>query len=263
MIRRLLRDPLAHFLLGGALLWLFLAWRGEEADPASRSITITRARQAALAANFGQLMGRPPTDAELSGLVRTDVREEILYREALRLGLDADDPVVRRRLVAKMDALAAAEVESAVPGDAVLARWRAKHPARFLGEPKLTFAQKSFATEAEASAALAANGSKTGRAFDLPAAASAMPGDEVARVYGLQFAQGLAALLPSPRWQGPVPSGLGWHIVRLDRRETVPAPPIAAVRDEVEDDWRSATMQARREAAYRLLADAYRVEIEE
>lgn len=262
MIRRLLRDPLAHFLLGGALLWLFFAWRGEEVDPASRSITITRERQAALAANFGQLMGRPPTGAELAGLVRTDVREEVLTREALRLGLDRDDPVIRRRLVAKMDEIAGAEAETAEPSEAELARWLAEHPERFGGDARWTFEQSAFSTEAAARAALA-SGQRAGLGLDLPAKVAEMPSDEVRRTFGIQFADGLARFDPADHWQGPLPSGLGWHLVRVEARDSGKAPPLAEVRREVEDDWRSATMQARRDAAHRLLASGYRVTIEE
>lgn len=262
-MRRLLRDPLAHFLLGGALLWLLFAWRGEDADPASRRIEISRERQAALAANFGQLMGRPPTDAELAGLVRTDVREEVLYREALRLGLDRDDPVVRRRLVAKMNEIAAAQAESAEPSEAELARWLAEHSERFGGEVDWTFEQKAFPTEAAAQAALASGGKGGEIALDLPPKVAAMAATEIRRTFGIQFADGLARFEPATRWQGPLPSGLGWHIVRIDRRESGQAPPLAAIRREVEGDWRNATMKARREAAYQVLADAYRVRIEE
>ena len=92
---------------GSALLFLFFGWAGEPADPASRSITVTREDRAALALQWERTMQRPPTDAELDTLVENFLREEVLYREAIRLGLDRDDPVVRKRLANKMDYLAA------------------------------------------------------------------------------------------------------------------------------------------------------------
>ena len=264
MIRRLLRDPLAHFLLGGAILWLVIAWRGEEADPASRAIAVSRARQAALALNYEQLMGRPPTDRELAGLVAGDVHEEVLYREALRLGLDQDDPVIRRRLAKKMDELASAEAESAEPSESELRRWLADHPARFADDITVSFAQSAYPTEQAALAALTAlraGGSASGEALDLPATVTAMPAREVRERFGAQFADGLAQLEAGAGWQGPLPSGLGWHVVHLDNRHIGTVPRFEAIRARVLEDWRGATMAARREAAYRVLRDGYRVSI--
>lgn len=264
MIRRLLRDPLAHFLLGGAILWLVVAWRGEEADPASRSIAVSRARQASLAVNYEQLMGRPPTDRELEGLVAGDVHEEVLYREALRLGLDQDDPVIRRRLSKKMDELADAEVESAEPSEAVLRQWLADHPERFAADVTVSFEQAPFATEEAARAALRglrAGKGPRGEALDLPGTVTGMTVREVRERFGVQFVDGLVPLAAGSGWQGPVPSGLGWHLVRLDGRHIGGAPRYEAIGKRVLEDWRSATMKARREAAYRVLRDGYSVTI--
>lgn len=264
MTPRIARDPLTHFLLAGAAVWLLLAWRGGDADPASRAIAVSRERQAALAVNHRQLTGRAPTDAELDGLIARDVHEEVLYREALRLGLDQDDPVVRRRLAKKMDELAAAEAESAEPDDAALAHWLARHPDRFASGATVSFAQHTFAGEAAARAALARGGDAAAGAlaFDLPGKVVAMPMAEMRERFGLQFAEGLAALKPAPGWQGPLPSGYGWHIVRLDARGGGAVPRLADVRERVADDWRAATAAQRRRDAYRLLREGYSVTVE-
>ncbi|HCO45837.1 MAG TPA: peptidyl-prolyl cis-trans isomerase, partial [Erythrobacter sp.] len=97
MIRHWLRDPLAHFLIAGAVIWAGLALVGEPVDPASRTIELSRERQAGIAFGFERMMGRAPTDAEMDSAIKRWVREEVLYREALRLGLDEGDAVVRRR----------------------------------------------------------------------------------------------------------------------------------------------------------------------
>ena len=265
MIRRLLRDPLAHFLVGGAILWALIAWRGEVPDPAGRAIVVGRARQAVLADSYAQLMGRRPTVRELAGLIATDVREDVLYREALRLGLDQDDPVVRRRLATKMTELASAEAESAEPSQAELRAWLAQNPARFADDPALTFAQHLFASEPAARAALARlrRGEGVGDAGSgLPGMVNGMAEREVRELFGRQFAAELATLEPGAGWQGPLPSGLGWHVVRLDARTPGRVPPFATIRARVLADWRSATIQVRREGAYRLLRDGYRVTVE-
>lgn len=264
-MRRILRDPLVHFLIGGALFWMLFAWRGEDADPASRRIVVGEERRAGLAEGFAQIMGRAPTARELAGLVETDIREEVLYREALRLGLDRDDPVIRRRLAKKMGDLAAAEAEAVQPTDAELRRWLAAYPERFATGAAVSFEQRSFATERAAQKGLArlrGGGAVSGEARDVPTTVTNMPLREVRELFGAQFSEALSGLEAGGGWAGPVPSGLGWHALRLTARDTGTVPPLEAIRDAVSDDWRGSTMQARREAAFAILRAQYRVTVE-
>lgn len=261
MIRKLLRDPLAHFLLAGAAIWGALALAGEPVDPAERTITLSREQQAGLALGFERTIGRPPTDAELDAQIERWTREEVLYREAMRLGLDRSDPVVRRRLAAKMDELAGAEVELARPSEEELRGWLEDNPGPFETGGVLTFDQVYFSSEDKALAAL--EGSEpVGQAISLPGSVERMEEREVTQVFGAQFAGDVARLDAGPLWQGPVRSGFGWHLVRLIRREGGTVPPFDEIRERVESDWRSRTIQARREKAYELLRDAYRINVE-
>ena len=260
-MRRLLRDPLAHFLLAGAAIWGVLALAGEPVDPADRSITVTREQQAGLALGFERMMGRAPSDAELDARIEQWLREEILYREALRLGLDEGDPVVRRRLAAKMDEFAGAEAEFTQPSEEVLQAWYREHRADYATGGRLSFEQAWFSSEEAARAALTQNVPK-GEAISLPRSMAKASGEEVARIFGTEFATGLEVLEPGPEWQGPLPSGFGWHLVRLGSRTTGSLPPIEDIRETVERDWRSATMAERREEAFALLRDAYEIDIE-
>ncbi|WP_171033101.1 peptidyl-prolyl cis-trans isomerase [Qipengyuania marisflavi] len=261
MSRALLREPLLHFLIGGAVLYALFAWIGTPVDPASRTISLSRSDQAQIAQGFAQMMGRPPTDAELSGLIERRVREEVLYREALRLGLDRDDPAVRRRLATKMDEIAAASAEAETPGDAVLEEWHKAHAGTFETGGVVNFEQVYFASEA---AALAAKGqaSPSGQPISLPRTVDAKSMVELGAIFGQQFAQEIAERSVAREWQGPIPSGFGWHLVRLSHREEGSVPPLAEIRDRVEADWRNSTITARRAAAYNALREAYRVEIE-
>lgn len=262
------RDPLVHFLLFGAILFAFFAWRGEEADPESRTIDVTREVQAALALQFENVMQRSPTDAELDGLVDRWVRDEVLYREALRLGLDQDDAVVRRRMARKMESLASAEAETAAPSDAVLEQWLAENPERFAEDARVSFDQLWFESESGARSALprvedSVGWQDLGGSISLPATVEDESVRAIEARFGSSFADGIADLEPSDGWSGPVASGFGWHLVRLRERDVGEAPPFADVRDRVEDEWRSATIAERRERAYGLLRDAYQVNIAE
>jgi peptidyl-prolyl cis-trans isomerase C len=265
--RRWAREPLVHFLAGGLLIFALFAWRGEPVDPASRTITIGRDGRAQLALGFERMMARPPTDAELDALTTRWVRDEVLYREALRLGLDEDDPVIRRRLAQKMDVIAASSAEAEQPSDAVLEAWLRAHPDRFDPGTAMTFDQLYFGDADAARAALerlrgGAEWSRQGRPASLPQTLVAAPRSQVASQFGERFAVALEEMQPGAAWRGPVETPLGYHLVRLRERRAGELPPLAKVRRRVEDDWRAETERDRKDAAYRLLRDAYTVEIE-
>lgn len=261
-----LKEPLVHFLLGGALLFAFFAWQGSPADPASRVITVDSQALAGIASSAEQQMGRAPTDSELDALIERYVREEILYREALRLGLDQDDAVVRRRLAQKMDLIAAGQAELATPSDAVLEAWREKHPQRFAADARYSLDQLWFAEQTSAQSALngieqSARWQELGSSIDLPASIESAPRAELLDRFGQQFVREVEALDQSAGWQGPVPSGLGWHLVRIREVSAATLPPLSEIRQRVENDWREATAAQREAEAYAILRDAYDVTI--
>ena len=253
------REPLVHFLALGAVLYVALTWGGTPVDPSSRVIAVDGARKAQLALAFEQVMGRAPTDAELDARIERYVREEVLYREALRLGLDADDAVVRQRMVAKMDMTASAAAEIAEPDEATLRAWFKANQARYAGTRAVSFEQRLFGDEKTASAALADPGPV--RSASLPPQMTEAPQREVEARFGKQFAQGLAGIPADGEWYGPIPSGFGWHIARVTGRAS-DEPDFAALRPRIANDWRSAEIATREERAYAILRSAYRVDID-
>lgn len=258
------REPLVHFLVAGAALFGLFAWQGEPADPASRTIAISREDRARIALRFERTMQRPPTDAELDEATEQYVHEEVLYREALRLGLDRDDAVVRKRLANKMDFLSESMVETADPSQATLAKWLADHSERFAGEAHYAFDQRFFLERADAEAALPrlrAGDAVKGEPISLPASVERIERRRVVEEFGTAFVDALDAANADGAWFGPVASGYGWHLVQLHARKAGAVPTLAEVREDVENDWRAETEKARRDAAYRLLRDAYRVTI--
>lgn len=266
-LRNLAKEPLVHFLFAGALLWLFFLWQGDPPDPASRSIDVGKNEQAQLALRFEQTMQRPPTDAELDALIEQYVREEVLYREALKLGLDADDAIVRRRLSQKMDMLAASSAESAVPSEDQLAAWLEEHPERFASDAVLSFDQRWFESENDANEALQSTRNNAeqqvlGGSLSLPPSVEGESLRNVRSQFGEQFVRGLGGTEVSDEWAGPIPSGFGWHLVRLRRKELGSVPPLEDIRQRVEDDWRSSTIAARKEEAYGVLREAYSIDID-
>jgi len=237
---RVLREPLVHFLVAGALVFALF---GDNGAPQDRRIAIDSAQIGRLSAEFAQTFRRPPTRAERDALIANAVRDEVYYREALRLGLDRDDLVVRRRMRLKMEGFATTPVDLAAPSDTTLQGWLDRYPARFAGEPTYSFEQR-FA----------------GGPIALPASLDDAPTSEVAARFGEDFAAALPRL-PLGQWT-PVASGFGEHSVRLNARRPAPPPRLADIRQRVENDWRAAQARASSERAYRALRDSYTVTIE-
>jgi hypothetical protein len=259
------REPLFHFLLVGLAVFVFSAWRGEEVDPESRRIVINEAQVSRLIAAWQQTWQRPPTQAEIDGLIRDHVREEIYYREAKRLGLDEDDTVIRRRLRAKMEFLATAEIENAQPGEAVLQAWFDRNKARYAAAMRYSFDQLFLSDKGRASALLAqmrqgAAWQGKGDPISLPTSLDRAERGEIERTFGEEFAARLATL-PKGEWSGPVRSGFGTHLVRIRSAEAASPPKLVDVRQQVENDWRAETTEARKAKAYQALLDGYTIKI--
>jgi peptidyl-prolyl cis-trans isomerase C len=232
-LRRWLREPLLHFLLAG--LMLFVGYRllnpaaGEQAHRSRIEVTDDDLRQLQVA--WTVQWRRPPTPEEMRRLVDSKVREEVLYREALALGLDQGDTIVKRRLAQKMEFLTEDLSALSDPEPGELKAWFETNASRFALPGRITFRHLYFAPDRRgpqardaAERALETLADKTADASE--AAQLADPfmfqnyyGDrlqeQVANVFGAQFANALIHLKPGA-WQGPVQSGLGWHLVWVD-----------------------------------------------
>lgn len=261
------REPLVHFLIAGFAIFAVSAWRGEPADPASRTITVDADQVSRLAASFAQTWQRAPRPDEIDALIREHIKDEVYAREAVRLGLDQDDPVIRRRLRQKMEFLATAAVDAAQPSEATLAAWLARNPTRYADDVRYSFdhvylgdATRDAAERVRTAIDAGADWRTAGTPLSLPASFNDVSQRRIDAEFGTEFADALAGAKRAS-WSGPVRSGFGWHLVRV-RAAAVSDPPVLAdVRQRVENDWRAAT-RARREAdAYQALLDNYRISI--
>jgi len=272
MTRRFLREPLIHFLVLG--LALFVLHRAiARGGGVERRIDVTRAEVDAIATQYQALWGRPPTAEQLAGLVDTWVKEEILYREGVKLGLDRDDAVIKRRVRQKLEVLSEEERATAAPSDADLSAYLARHAARFARQPVVTFEQILVVTatgDADAADAVAAARSalargvdptRVGRATLLPRRVSDEPLDLVKRDFGAAFTGELSAL-PVGTWAGPVASGLGLHLVRVVARMPASAPALDVVRAEVTREWENARREQALAESYRRLRAQYDVRVD-
>lgn len=271
-MKQLLHEPLVHFLAIGSLL--FVAYGLKPIPPAqqAKQILVLQTDIERLSAHFARTWMRPPTAAELDGLVEAHVRDEVYYREALALGLDRDDPMVRQRMRQKLGFLLEDLSDAGEPSVVELTHFLTENPERFTEPARISFQQvylspdrhvdldaatTALAEALEAGVAVAGLGDQTmlGQVF-----ASATP-QEIARLFGAAFAERVVALEPGA-WHGPVDSGFGRHFVRITDRQAEYLPTLDAVRDRVAAEWRAQRERERKEAAYQRLREGYEVIIE-
>jgi peptidyl-prolyl cis-trans isomerase C len=271
MLNRWLREPLVHFLLAGLAVFLFSLWQGEPVDPASRAIELDEAQVSQLAERFEQTWRRAPSPAEIDGLIRDHIKEEVYYREALRLGLEADDAIIRRRLRSKMEYLARSQAENMAADDATLQRWLDRNAPRYATGARFSFDHIYLGAADDASdvvinyvKAQLGRGSdwrRSGQAISLPPSMENATRDQIARDFGESFAEGLVEVKAGDDWSGPIISGFGQHLVRLRSVTTGQKPALAEVRQRVENDWRAETATAREAQSYQALLDGYTIKI--
>lgn len=270
---RVLKDPFVQFLGIGALIFLAYSFSqsAERAD-VDRRIAIDAPAQEWLYGNFEKQFRRAPSRLEMGALIRNHVEQEVKYREALSMGLDERDSIVRRRMMQKFDFLFGNEAAGVVPEDTVLREWYGTHSEAFalpetVGFRHLWFSPDRRGSEAEADAAAAlaavqAGEEAVGDRFPFDVVFEGATRAEVRKVLGAEFTQAVFEA-PLGVWSGPIESGLGVHLVLVTDRAERLLPPFEAIRVEVLQHWReeeSERMLAERVA--RLKAD-YEIVIDE
>jgi len=272
MIRRLIREPLLHFvLLGGAMFAAYGLLTEPAADNAE--IVVSSDRIASLSAQFSAMRGgRPPTDDELRGLIDTYVRDEMLYREGLALGLDRDDPVVRARVRQKADILSS-DALAAEPTDADLQAYLDAHQQDFDIPGRISFEQVYFdpakhtdsletvSTRARAALAGGRTPEAVGDRTMLPQSMTQVMLTEVRARFGEAFEQQLTQI-DKEGWQGPLTTPFGAHLVRVTSREPTTRATLENARDVVAREWTRAHTAKMKEQFYRHLAERYTVRID-
>jgi parvulin-like peptidyl-prolyl isomerase len=239
-IRRLLGEPMLHFLLIG--IGLFAAYQWMAPGESSGRIVIAQGVVDDLVTQHVAAKGREPSSNELNHLIESYVRDEVLYREGVKLGLDRDDLVVKRRVRQKIELIAEEDASTRAPTDADLSEYLAANQARFAQPAILTFEQVFL-----------------GPSTSGPAVVQAMAVTREALQNGTEpEALGKPTLLPA----GPIDSSFGAHYVRVSDRTPAVAPQLAAVRDQVVREWENERRQRARTEAYAKMRGEYEVSIE-
>jgi hypothetical protein len=276
MNRKLAREPLLHFALLGAAIFGVHAWTSPapRAD-ARQTIEVPAGQVERLAEVWRRQWQRPPSEDELRAVVEQHVREEMLYRQALALGLERDDSMIRQRLAQKVQFLSEDVAAPAEPDEAALRRFFEERAATYVEPPVLTFSHVYFGRErrgpavaADAKLALAAlardpeKAPALGDPFVLPFEFVRTSTVDVASQLGEEFAAALRDV-PLGTWQGPVESAFGVHLVRVTERAERRRPDLAEVRSAVLRDYRRTKRDEANRRQLEALRASYRIVVDE
>jgi len=275
-MKKLLKEPFLHFLLLGVALFALNGWRQRQKPPENiaRQIDVTAAAIDRLRAGYERQFGRGPDEDDLRGLVTAHIREEVLCREALALGLDRDDTIVRRRLAQKMEFLTADVTAAAEPDEAALQKFFKENAARYAKPARVGFRHVYFSQEKRGAGANAA-AREALAALEKGASDDAMgdsflhgfefaerEGEEFATLFGPDFPARLAKLPPGA-WQGPVASSYGLHLVRVETRAEARPVALEEVRAMVVHDFNDERRRTTNREIFERLREHYQVSVDE
>jgi len=253
-VRRLLREPLLHFLLLGVALFVASHYleRGRGGIEPSKQIQLTLDDVRQLDLVFQSQWRRPPTPDEFGRLVESKIQEEILYREGLAMGLDKDDTIVKRRMAQKMRFLAEDVAAAREPTTAELRSWYEPNSSRFAQPSRVSFRHLYFSPDRRGSRArddaVKALARLAGQPQDAKLAGSLADPfmfqdyyrdrapEYLGKEFGPQFALAVAKLSPGS-WQGPIESGFGWHLVYVDTLIPGRVPVFEEIEPDVKTAW--------------------------
>ncbi|NOR43389.1 MAG: hypothetical protein GQ572_08635 [Gammaproteobacteria bacterium] len=269
----LLREPLLHFLVIGAALFIIFYQINDIQTQTDNRILITKTDLDRLAATWLRSMGRPPSAQEREQQLKHFIREQVLYREAMTMGLNQDDVIVRRRLAKKMEYLFNDLSFIPEPTETELSSYLTEHASKFTLPATITFSQiylnpgkrkQDINKDAEQlleqlkETTVAIDTIEMGDRSLLPYEFTAQRKSEIAGMFGTAFAV-QAFALPANNWQGPITSEYGVHLIHISSRTEARLPPLAEIRESVSREWRTTKQQEANEIFYQSLYQRYEI----
>jgi peptidyl-prolyl cis-trans isomerase C len=275
-----LREPLLHFLLVGLVLFIgySVLHPKPEATFESNRIVLTPDDLVQMSVTWLAQGRPPPTPEQMQNLIELKVREEVLFREAMALGLDKNDTIVKRRLAQKMEFLAEGASTDIEPTSDTLRVWFKHNPQRFALLPRVSFHHLYFSSDQHGEnareAATHALGELAGKPGDLKDAAALgdpfmyqdyygdRSFDDMVKLFGLNFSRALVSL-KSGSWQGPVESGYGWHLVFVDSSVPSRVPTFEEIEPDIKSNWIEAQRVEAKRKVYQTMRARYQVVLPE
>jgi hypothetical protein len=273
MLKQIVREPLVHFLLLGGLIFAAWSWAvpQETNRPNGDLIVVDQARLDYLETLWKAQWKRDPAPQDVAAIIDRHLRQEVFYREALRMGLDRDDSIIRTRLAQKMEAVASDLSElMQPPTDAQLRAFYAERPDLFTLPQAFAFRQILYLPSEVGNDALGATLASLRSGGEVPQARLnklAIPLDwpltplqTLENSFGGGFAKSLAEL-PVGAWSGPVRSGLGLHLVQVTENQLEHLAVFEEIRDFVARQYEYYSVLDAQERVFRELLEKYQVSI--
>ncbi len=273
-MKKLHKEPLLHFLTIGAMIFvLFSIVNKEEAAVSGNKIVVSSAEIERLSDNWSKNWNRPPTETELKGLVESYIKEEVYYREALALGLDQNDTILRRRLMQKMEFLSNDLAELNQPDESALNKYFLDNEDKYELPPRVSFTHIYFSLDKRGAKVVedaksvltglnALRAPELGDTFMMQYDFVQETPFEVERLFGKGFTEELFTL-ETNTWQGPIRSGYGFHLVRISEKIESSIPKLALVIDKVRTDLMFEQKKMMNEEIYKKFKERYEIVVED
>jgi peptidyl-prolyl cis-trans isomerase C len=270
MTSRLLKDPLLHFLVFGALLfgaWFSLGKYEDDGGNSDQQIVIDQDQLDHLKALWKLQWKRDPAPADVAAIIDRYLRQEVFYREALKMNLDHNDEIIKKRLAQKMEAVANDLSKLiAPPTDERLRDYFHTRKDFFTLPPAYAFQQVLFLPEEKAASEATLTALRQGAGIPperrnklaLPVAWSLTAVTDLDNAFGGNFVEALEEL-PAGQWLGPIRSGYGWHLVYIDDKQPARLPPFEEVRDFVAREYEYQSVLKAQDQVYESLLARYEV----
>ena len=273
-MKTILREPLLHFLLLAGIVFVLFQQVTNDVSPDNNDIVVSREQIQALRSGYMKVWQRPPRNEELTTLIQNHIREEVLYREALALGLDKNDTQIRRRMSQKMKFLTENLADLEQADDKVLQVYLDKNVDQYMLPSRFSFRQIYFNTNKRQMTQSVFNSLleklqnnevdpqnigdpiMIGHQFEMLREA------EISRILGARFLQSLKKTTRGS-WQGPIESGFGHHLIFISKFIAGSQPKLADVRKQVLRDWSAEKRAASNQLFYEKLKQQYNISVED
>lgn len=266
---KLLKHPLLIFLVLGTVGYFVYSALGNFIDSKNKKIVVSDAQIEILREDYKRTWNRYPTEKETKNQINGHIMDEIFYKEAVAMGLDKSDIAVKKRLRQLMEMMLD-DFTSVYATEQQLRDYLLANPDKFREESTISFSQLYFKMDEKDKATKVLEALRNGAELEKFREYSLMmiPQDftnetisRIARQTGKEFANQLDKL-DMQKWQGPIASVYGWHVVRIDKTEPGKIPDLNSVWDEVEREWSAQQKNIRKQEQYSLMREQYRIEFE-
>lgn len=272
IIKKILSEPLLHFLLIGAVLFvIFDLKNGSDSEDPNR-VFISAGEVEQLSQKFSRTWMREPSEEEMDSLVKNLIRDEIYYREAVALGLDKNDPLIQRRMRQKLEFIFEDITALADPSDETLTQYMNEHKDKFSKKPQLSFEQiylsydKRNDIQTDAQNILekldaGENPEAFGDPLMIESSYRLLSQEEIKRRFGENFSLNIL-ILPVGSWSGPMSSGYGEHLVRVTEKKQGRLPELSEIREKVKSEWLLDARKELKDETFKKLLENYEVVVE-